>query len=62
MVPHVSEIFVIYEHNVTVWARHVVAIVIIINHEVFTDFVECRCGDVGREIIGKRDIDRKGLF
>ena len=56
-----SDIFVSYAHKVHVWVSHALEILIGSNHEVFPVFLESVWG-VGKEIIGKQDIRRKGGF
>ena len=47
-VTHISDFVVRYSHKVPVWVRHVVEIVISINHEGFIYFIESMCGDIGQ--------------
>ena len=61
-VTHVSDFVASYAQKVPVWLRHVVEKFISINHKVFPYFIESLCGDVGREIIRKQEISRKGVF
>ena len=61
-VPHVSDVVVNYTQKVTVWVGHVVAIARIINHKVFPDIFDSLCEDVGRGIIGKREISGREVF
>ena len=51
-----------YAQKVLVWVRHIVTIGISINYEVFPDFIESLCGDVGQEITVKWEISGKGFF
>ena len=61
-VHYVSDVVFRYVKKVPVWVRRSVEIVIRSNHEILPVFVESLCGDVGRQIIGKWEVNWKVAF